>query len=161
MKSCIVAIFVTLALAGCAAIGPTDEQDIAIAVARDLPKDAGSPKLYGQASWMPNAKGFTAQRSAFISSGGQVLPGVLTITDAGIWFQQWDDNEKRFSVVKKIDITDVKEVTLDEYGLNRAVVIRDHRYQYDSFSFTKGSGGFVAPAKTADAYRLLSDLVHK
>jgi hypothetical protein len=159
VKASIAACIVAWAIVGCAAIGPTDQAEFNRGIVAATPAKEGKVQFSGAGTWWANAKGFNNFRSALISTGVSDTPGAVVFTDRSVLFQQWESKTSSFAIIKKIPFQDIREVTLDEFGVNRSIVVRSLEYQYDSFTFTVGQGSFVDIQKTVAGYDYLNRAV--
>lgn len=136
-------VVVVCLIAGCAAIGPVSSPEFHYLVARAVPDEDGEVVLAGSGNWYPNIRGFTDVRSVLLSGPFSPIPGVFVLTSGSVLFEQWDEKTQRFDVVKRLRLSEIGEVSLDSYGVNRRLVLRKKDLSYDSFDFTQGSGTFV------------------
>lgn len=144
-------------MAGCATtIGPVSSPEFPELVAKATPKGAGEIRYYGSGSWYPNIRGFIDIRSGRLA---YPITGILVITKTAIFFQQWDKPTQKYEIIKLLPLSQITEVSLDTYGLNRRIVLRKKDYSFDTFNFTKAKGNFVDGTKVEEAFRFLKDQI--
>jgi hypothetical protein len=146
-------------IAGCAAIGPVSSPEFRHLVARAVPEEDGEVVLAGSGNWYPNIRGFTNVRSILLTDNIGGIPGVLVLTSNSVLFEQWNEKTQRFDVVKRLPLSEVREVSLDSYGVNRCLVVRKRDLSYDSFDFTQGSGAFIDASRAEEGYKFLQSRV--
>jgi hypothetical protein len=129
-----------LVLAGCAATGPTSSPLYPALVAAALPPEAGPSIRSDQGSWYPNVIGFADIRTTMGYGAVPPVSGVLVITPTALVFEQWDDRFHRFEVMKLLKISDIKEATIDTFGLGARLVLKSADYSFNSFAFSKAAG---------------------
>ena len=144
-------------LAGCAAIGPLSSPDLPQLVGRAVPTEDGEIHYFGSGNWYPNTRGFTDVRSMMLTSITNPVPGVLVVTTSSIILQQWDESHQRFDIVKRLTFSELMDVVLDSYGVNRRLVVRKKDFSYDTFDFTKGSGALVDAKKVENACKFIQE----
>lgn len=142
-------------LSGCSAIGPTNSADFQKLAQAPVPVADGSVHMYGAAQWYPNSRGFTALRSLALGGEPAAIPGVLVIADKALVFEQWDERQNVFEVIKRLPFDDLMSVQLDTYGRGRQIVVRKRDLSFDSFSYTGPSGHMVDQEKTEAAVQVL------
>jgi len=143
-------------LSGCAAIGPVSSPEFPLLVAKAVPKEDGEIHLYGSGNWFPNTRGFTDLD--FVQAPDYKM-GVLVITDRAVVFEQWDNKDKAFYVVKRLPYSELADVSLDTMGVSKRIVLRKTDLSYESFDFTQGNGSFIDNAKIEQAIEILRERI--
>lgn len=154
-------LLVALAIAGCAAIGPTSSPEFPQLIVKAVSKEDGEIRFFGSGNWYANVRGFTDIRSSFLATPLSPTPGALVITESSIVFQQWDERTQQFDIVKRVPFSDISSVSLDSYGLGRRLVVRKRDLSFDSFEFTRAEGNLVDGEKLESAVRFLQDALAK
>lgn len=158
---CLVLITAVL-LSGCSAIGPTNNSDFPKLAEAPVPLADRPVHLYGPAQWFPNSRGFTAVRSLALGGGqASVIPGVLVISEKALLFEQWDERQNVFEVIKRLPFDELMSVQLDTYGRGRQLVVRKKDMSFESFNYTGASGQMIDQEKTEAAVVFLQKRVHQ
>ena len=85
--------------------------------------------MFGTGRWYPNAKGFNDEFADKRS-------GILVITEKSFLVNQWDKSKSQYEILKRFDLSNVAEVSLDRWFLLDRLVVRWNDYSCDSFVFT-------------------------
>ena len=156
-----ISIFV---MAGCASAfhGPINSPEYSELIEEALPPESGKVVMSDSGSWFPNTQGFNDIRSGRSSIFSPTsIPGIIVITDKEILFQQWNKNENNYKIMLRISFVDIQSLSLDEWGINRRIVIQKRDYTLSSFDFTTGKGQIVSKSKVEHAYNLLKQHIGK
>ena len=155
----IIFVFLALFFTGCVGgpnMGPVGSPEFPSLVATASLNTDGKIHFFGQAEWLPNVRGFTSIRDYSLARGASsVTVGVLVLTDKSILFQQWNVNNEKFDIVKRLSYLEIKKISLDSLGRNRMLAVQKNDFSYDSFSFIKPKGFIADPKKTEKAFHFL------
>lgn len=151
MRLMIIALALAI-LAGCSTIGPNDPQAFSQAVNSSIPDKEGKVAFTGNGLFFPNAKGYEGVSTAV--ANGVYYVRTITITNRGIFIQQWESDAERFSIIKKIPMEAITDVYLENKYAMKTITVRSGEYQYDAFKYFDGD-------KTDSAATYLRTLVQK
>ncbi len=152
----VVVFLACILLFGCVSFGPVSSPQFTNLVQKAIQVESGDMQMLGPSQWYPNTRGFTDTRNFVHPDHQNVTNGVLAVTFSAIYIVQWDKTDNNYHVLKRFMLAQIKEVTLDTYGLSRSVVVQWNDYSTDSFSFISDSGQTIDRRKTESLYKLLS-----
>jgi hypothetical protein len=150
IRTC-VAVLLSIWIASCAAVGPRDSPDFAVLVAKGIPDADGKLRFTGAGEWLPNTRGFNDIRSTLLSQPTNPVSGVLAVTDAAIFFLQWEESKARYEPVKRIRCSEIVGIELDSFGLNRRIVIQKSDLSFEAFNVTNPGNITVSAVLTEKA----------
>ena len=93
-------LFFAAIVAGCSSVGPVSSPDFPQLVAKGVPQNDGEIHFYGNGTWYPNTRGFTAIRSSLFSPSEGHIPGILVVTTSAVLFQQWEEKTKELAMAQ-------------------------------------------------------------
>lgn len=150
MHRWVVLLISLLLLTGFNAYGPVNQADFKDLAAAQLPSEAGPALVTAPGMWAINANGFADIR-------GQPTPlqGILVLTDKGIYFQQWIEDEQRYDTMLSLSLRDVAKVREETFGRSLRIVVKKTDLTVVSLSVVSGSGGMIDRDKTHALFELL------
>lgn len=130
MKKLIPILAISLILSACVTYRPQNDADHekAISVAINKPETI---KFNGHAIWHPNRSTIPT-----VFPIPTPIEGNMIITDKILYFLEWDSSSNSYNVVKKLPISDIEDIKITTYGLNRQLVIQSKNNNFDLFSYT-------------------------
>lgn len=110
-----------LLLAGCASVkfGPEGGVSLTQAAKDGVVSDTPAPGLFQRATYYPGTLGFGS-----FSAGGDLVSGVLVITDKRVSFIKWDDERGKYRRIWALDRAAITEVVVEKFGAGRRAVIQ-------------------------------------
>lgn len=131
MKKLIVVIFLSLILSGCTTYRPQYDADYEKAVSAVIDKSSETIKFNDHAIWHPNRSTIPT-----VFPIPTPIEGNMVITDKTLYFLEWDSDSNAYNIVKKLPITDIQNVKITTFGLNRQLAIQSKNNNFDLFSYT-------------------------
>lgn len=147
-------LILVIILTGCATpgLGPVNSPYFSTHINNIIPENDGKAKLSGAGIWLPNTKGFID-----IEKTANAIPGVILLTDKALFVSQWSEKDNEYQILKRFELSTLKNVTIDDFGLSNRVTIQWKDYSNDAFTLTSPSGGFMDSDKTLAFYALLKE----
>ena len=145
--------FAVLLVSGCAAVsppsGPYWEQQARSAI----PASDGAVRMISAGSWLPDVRGFDAERNHRPITS--LHEGAFAVTDLSALFVDWVADENRYRVSWRLPDSDLAGVRIDAYGSNRRLVLTAKDRRVGTFQLSGTQGGVADPAATQHAAALL------
>jgi hypothetical protein len=145
--------FAVLLVSGCAAVsppsGPYWEQQVRSAI----PASEGEARLISAGTWLPDVRGFEAEREHRPLTS--LHDGAFAVTDLSALFVDWIADENRYRVSWRLPDADLATVRVDVYGSNRRLVLTAKDRRVATFQLSGTHGAIADPATTQQAAALL------
>ena len=142
-----------LLVSGCAAVstpsGPYWEQQVRSAI----PASDGEPRLISAGSWLPDVRGFEAERNHRPLT--DLREGAFAVTNLSALFVDWIADENRYRVSWRLADADLASVRVDTYGSDRRLVLTSKDRRVATFQLSGSHGAISDPTTTQKAAALL------
>ena len=125
MKKTVIALCLALSLASCVTYRPQYDDDYEKAMSTVIGQNE-QIKFEGYCYWHPNTS---------VLRTNYYLTGNLVVTDKGIYFLEWNEDENLYKVTKKIYLSNIKNVKYMSHSLNNGISIEQKNEKYDMFSY--------------------------
>lgn len=128
MKKIITALCLTISLSACVTYRPQYDNDYKKAVLAITDKQE-QVKFNGYGYWHPNMSVILTNLNL------PIIRGNLVITDQRIYFLEWHEDENVYKVIKRINLSDIKNVKYTSFALNNAISIEQKNEKFEMFSY--------------------------
>ena len=131
MKKLIPVLVLSLLLSACVTYRPENDADYEKAVSVVIDKNSEIIKFNDHAIWYPNRSTIPT-----VFPIPTPIEGNMVITNKNLYFLEWDTDSNAYNIVKKLPITDIQNIKITTFGLNRQLAIQSKNNNFDLFSYT-------------------------
>ena len=118
-----------------------------------IPASEGEARLISAGNWLPDVRGFEAEREHRPLMS--LHDGAFAVTDLSALFVDWIADENRYRVSWRLADADLATVRVDTYGSNRRLVLTSKDHRVATFQLSGTHGAISDPATTQQAAALL------
>ena len=137
---------------GCQTFGPNDFDSIPGYMAKTLPESDNKPIISGPGIWEADMRGFLTLKEAYSKTKGSSWTGVggIAITDLAIYYGEWQSNEQRYTLGRRLFLNDLQDVIFETFGNNVCLAVQKKDLSWHTITFSGKQ--LVDKIKTKEAY---------